>query len=110
MFIRKSKHDAIVAKADALIDATAAHVADEEFRAVASLPLKVALAVKRLGEARNNAFRHRQRVLTLEAKLEETKVDAAELAHWRQYGQLRCPKTGRLIPKREAAERKGEGN
>lgn len=37
-------------------------------------------------------------------------LDAAELAHWRQYGQLRDPKTGRLIPKREAAERKGEGN
>lgn len=35
-------------------------------------------------------------------------LDAAELAHWRQYGQLRDPKTGRLIPKREAAERKGE--
>ena len=33
------------------------------------------------------------------AEAEANKADAEELARWRQYGQMRDPKTGRLIPK-----------
>lgn len=29
---------------------------------------------------------------------------AAELSHWKKHGQLRDPKTGRLIPKAKAGE------
>ena len=105
------RHEAILAKADRLIDDTAQHVAAEEFSGVRTLPHKVALAIKRLEEARSNAFRNRQMALTLEDKLaaaraeaEANKVDAEELKQWREYGQMRDPATGRLVPRvKEAA-------
>ncbi|WDA37829.1 hypothetical protein [Sphingobium sp. YC-XJ3] len=87
--ITRKQHEAIIAKADRLIDDAAQHVSAEEFSGAKTLPHKVALAIKRLEDARSNAFRNRQMMLTLEA----------ELAVWRQYGQLRDPATGRLIPK-----------
>ena len=70
MFMFRKTHEAILAKVDRLIDETAQHVAAEEFRGVKTLPHKVALAIKRLEEARSNAFRNRQMVLTLEDKLQ----------------------------------------
>jgi len=90
------RHEAILAKADSLIDDTAQHVAAEEFSGVRTLPNKVALAIRRLEEARSNAFRNRQMALTLEDKLaaaraeaEANKVDAeryrAKLKRDREY-------------------------
>lgn len=72
----KSTHEAILAKAVRLIDDAAQHVAAEEFSGVKTLPHKVALAIKRLEEARSNAFRNRQMVMTLESKLEAARAEA----------------------------------
>ena len=36
------------------------------------------------------------------AEAEANKADAEELARWRQYGQMRDPATGRLIPRVKA--------
>lgn len=72
-------HDRIIARADAVIDAAAAHVADEEFSAARTLPLKVATAVGRLREARSNAFKNRQRYLVAEANAAELQAELATL-------------------------------
>lgn len=74
MFISKKKHDAIVAAMQADIDARAQ-------------AYDTATAV---GRGREN---------NIKRLIVERDALAAELAHWRQHGQLRDPKTGRLIPK-----------
>jgi len=51
----------------------------EEFNEGRTLPQKVSLAIKRLGEARSNAFKNRQRYLTAEAKLAEVSAELAAL-------------------------------
>ena len=93
MFIRRKTHEAILAKADKLIDDTAQHVAAEEFSGVKTLPHKVALAIKRLEEARSNAFRNRQMVLTLEDKLAAARAEAdankADAELWRAAREKR---------------------
>jgi len=99
-FVSRKKYEAAVAKAGALFDEVAQHVSAEEFSAAKPLPHKVALAVKRLDEARSNAFRNRQMILTLDGKLSAVRI---ELEHWRAYGQLRDPATGRLVPKAQTA-------
>lgn len=76
-FMTVREHDRIVARADAVIDSATFHLAGEEYNEGRTLPQKVAIAVKRLAEARSNAFKNRQRYLTVEAKLVEL---AAELA------------------------------
>lgn len=104
MFMTKKKHNAILAKALQILDDAAQHVSADEFSGGAGLPQKVALAIKRLEQARSNAFRNRQMILTLDA----------ELTIWRMHGQLRNPANGRLIPKAETeafiaqAREKGE--
>lgn len=73
------EHDRIIAKADAVIDDAAQHVAAEEFRHGRTLGQKVAIAIKRLEEARSNAFRNRQIVLTKEARIDELKAEIEAL-------------------------------
>lgn len=65
----------------------------EEYSGVPNLTDKIRLALKRLEDFRQYNHRKRMRILALEA----------ELDHWRAHGQLRDPKTGRLIPKAKAA-------
>lgn len=77
--ISQREHDRIVARADAVIDSASAHLTAEEFNEGRSLPQKVAIAVKRLGEARSNAFKNRQRYLTAEAKLADVNAELAAL-------------------------------
>ena len=59
---------------------------------------------------RESAFKSAVKVEELEAGLataraeaDANKADAEELARWRQWGQMRDPKTGRLIPKGSVA-------
>lgn len=75
------KHYRIIAKADAVIDDAAQYVAAEEFRHGRTLGQKVAIAIKRLEEARSNAFRNRQMVLTKEARIDalEAEIEALRL-------------------------------
>lgn len=73
------RHNRIVAKADAVIDDAAQHLRAEEFSAGRTLGQKVSIALKRLEEARNNAFRNRQMALTLEAKVEALSAELATL-------------------------------
>ena len=88
-FMTVREHDRIVARADAVIDSATFHLAGEEYNEGRTLPQKVAIAVKRLAEARSNAFKNRQRYLTVEAKLREL---AAELA------TLKVERERRLAP------------
>lgn len=74
------RHDRILAKADAVIDDAAQHLTAEEFGHGRTLGQKVAIAVKRLEDARSNAFRNRQMVLTLDAKLNAAMACLAEIA------------------------------
>jgi len=77
--ISQREHDRIVARADAVIDSASAHLDAEEFNEGRTLPQKVAIAVRRLAEARSNAFKNRQRYLTAEAKLAEVSAELAAL-------------------------------
>lgn len=73
------KHDRIIAKADAVIDDAAQHLTAEEFSHGRTLGQKVAIAIKRLEEARSNAFRNRQRILTLDEKVRSLETEIAAL-------------------------------
>ncbi len=77
--MRVKAHDRIVAKADAVIDDAARQLRAEEFSAGRTLGQKVSLAIKRLEEARSNAFRNRQMVLTLDLKVAALETELAPL-------------------------------
>lgn len=65
----------------------------ETLEAKARLEDKLTAALTEIKQERETAERFLERNVALQA----------ELHHWRAHGQLRDPKTGRLIPKAKAA-------
>lgn len=76
--ISKKRHEAILAKAGAIIDDAGRQLDAEEFSLGRTLPQKVAIALKRLAEAREASFKHRQKVLTLQHQLETANAELAD--------------------------------
>lgn len=88
MFISRKKHEAMVA------------LKDQEIRALDQLSGK--FMAERDAETRragNLESYFRMAANQTHGACADRDRLAAELAHWKQHGQLRDPKTGRLIPK-----------
>lgn len=101
-------HERILAKADAVIDDAARHLRAEEFSAGRTLGQKVSLALKRLEEARSNAFRNRQMVLTLDVKVAalETELTTLKAERDRRMAPLIAANAARAAA--SAAKRAGK--
>ena len=84
MFITKKKHEAIVATMAA--DIRQAHDA-----------LDLMASDNRALDTAAAHFKQQR-----DAARAEAEANKAELARWRQYGQMRDPATGRLIPRVKA--------
>ena len=100
------EHDRIVAKADAVIDDAARLLDAEEFRHGRTLAQKVSLALKRLEEARSNAFRNRQMMLTLDDKVATLRAELATLksARERQLANLAKGSAASAAKRKAAAQ------
>ncbi|OAH41857.1 hypothetical protein AX777_21330 [Sphingobium yanoikuyae] len=57
---------------------------------------------RRMAESMDGEARHLRR--QLDKMQDRVAAQEAELAHWRANGQLRDPKTGRLIPRAKTAD------